>query len=183
MTLRRVDPLLRAIPTTWGAPWRDVSQRYYLTDSASTVCGPGVNCLSSELIRSRSGLTATNSSQGCIRCFTSRTHVPVHSEKAKACSRLESGHIRCESPQMRKCDFCHHSIFVFFCGVLPHCVKSVRTLDLGLFVDGWTLINWLVLILDFRDPESANLVLQGRTFESQPFGGSPLACNSSCRRS
>jgi hypothetical protein len=139
--------------------------------------------LSSELIRSRSGLTATNSSQGCIRCFTSRTHVPVHSEKAKACSRLESGHIRCESPQMRKCDFCHHSIFVFFCGVLPHCVKSVRTLDLGLFVDGWTLINWLVLILDFRDPESANLVLQGRTFESEPFSRSSLTCNSPGRSS
>jgi hypothetical protein len=61
-------------------------------------------------------------------------------------------------------------------------LRSVATLTLGL-LHGSTVINGLVLILNFRDAKSANFVLQGRTFESEPFGGSPLACNSSGRSS
>ena len=37
--------------------------------------------------------------------------------------------------------------------------------------------DWLVLILNFRNAKSANFVLQGRTFESEPFGGSSPARN------
>jgi hypothetical protein len=38
-------------------------------------------------------------------------------------------------------------------------------------------VRWLVLILNFRNAKSANFVLQGRTFESEPFGGSSPARN------
>ena len=59
-------------------------------------------------------------------------------------------------------------------------MNGVRTLDLGLFVQGWTLINWLVLILNFRDAESANFVPWCRTRQSEPFGVSPLLAIRPC---
>src|ERR1700727_1505061 len=37
----------------------------------------------------------------------------------------------------------------------------------------------LVLVMCFCDAEAANLVLQRRTFQSEPFGGSALACDAS----
>ena len=39
----------------------------------------------------------------------------------------------------------------------------------------------LLSIVSFRDAEPANLVLQSRALQSQPFGRSAIACYTSCR--
>jgi hypothetical protein len=68
------------------------------------------------------------------------------------------------------------------------CVMSFTSLSeerqnprLRVIVHSWILINRLVLISNFRDAEPANLVLQSRALQSEPFGRSSLARNSSRR--
>jgi hypothetical protein len=88
-----------------------------------------------------------------------------------------------QSQQMRSVISAITRSLSFFCVMSFTSLNSVRTVDLGLSCMAEPRFNSLVLILNFRDAEPPNLVLQSRPLQSEPFGGAPLACNSSGRSS
>lgn len=86
------------------------------------------------------------------------------------------------SYQMRKCDFSDHPFSVFLiCHCLdPHWFTALQApLKPPSEFAHWTHGINLLAIIRLRNPQSANLVLQGGTLQSETLGGSPFACDPS----